>query len=391
MSNSALVSIIIPTKNRCELLRETLASVQAQTYPHWEAIVVDDGSTDGTEELVQSMAVVEKRIRFVRRERNPSGAPTCRNIGLALSKGECVLFLDSDDLLSPSCLELRIQALEANPDLMYVVGEAERFNYFPGDVRIIFGNGDERYDLVRSLCMHYPWQTAGSLWRRQIFDIVGNWDESLEIGQDVELITRILMHKLPYQRLHQRDYFYRQNPDGLGGGNEKLEKQTSHLRRIKRFCELLESRGLLYSRIRTIVAGNYLWIAQNFASAGKFSEAIATWKEAKNRQLVNKLYYTIGCFLLHAIRKGYIKVIAPTITLTLPRGFLINPECSNMSQRFVDNSGQYRPVHYIQNMRGYISNGEFNYWHWSSYPLRRLYRLLFGVKLGRISHKKNNA
>jgi glycosyltransferase involved in cell wall biosynthesis len=84
------VSIIIPTKNRCELLRETLASVVAQTYSEWEAIVIDDGSTDDTEQMVMTMAATERRVRFLRRERRPTGAATCRNLSFSWIRMTCL-------------------------------------------------------------------------------------------------------------------------------------------------------------------------------------------------------------------------------------------------------------------------------------------------------------
>jgi GT2 family glycosyltransferase len=386
-----LVSVIIPTKNRRDLLRETIASVVAQTYPYWEAIIVDDGSNDGTEEMVQNIASTERRVRFVHRDRKPVGAPVCRNIGLALAKGEYVLFLDSDDLLAASCLESRVRALEADSNLMYVVGEAEQFNVIPGDVGVTFGDGTERYDFIRSLCMHYPWQTAGPLWRRRIFNEMGGWDESLEIGQDMDLGVRALAPGFPYQRLHQRDYYYRKNPGGLGMDKEKLEKQASHLQRIERLRELLESRNLLHDKFRTIVAGNYLWVAQNFASAGQFAGAAEAWRNAKRHRLVNKLHYGVGWILLHALKHGYAMVFAPVAALLLPRGCLIHPECSGMSRRFVDISGQYRPVHFPPGAGGCVKNGEFLYWRWVSYPWWRFRLYLNDSKSIGTNNKQKNS
>jgi len=82
-----LVSIVIPTKNRCALLRETLASVQNQTYPNWEAIVVDDGSTDDTWPALMDLAARDPRIRPQRRTGPAGGAPLARNQGFAASRG----------------------------------------------------------------------------------------------------------------------------------------------------------------------------------------------------------------------------------------------------------------------------------------------------------------
>src|SRR5579862_5510174 len=110
------VSIITPTKNRLTLLRETIHSVQQQTSPDWEHIIVDDGSTDGTDEFVLGLAETDSRVRYIPRP-GGEGANVCRNLGLRSSRGEFVVFLDSDDLLAPECLEVRVQATRRNLDV----------------------------------------------------------------------------------------------------------------------------------------------------------------------------------------------------------------------------------------------------------------------------------
>src|SRR5918993_3885046 len=98
MKENPSVSVIIPVYNRVNLVRETLQSVIDQTYADWEAIVVDDGSTDGSYELVIKFAELDHRIKSFRRDRQPKGAPVCRNIGVTKSVGQFLIFLDSDDL-----------------------------------------------------------------------------------------------------------------------------------------------------------------------------------------------------------------------------------------------------------------------------------------------------
>src|SRR5579885_2097317 len=105
-----LVSVIIPVKNRAELITEALESLTKQTHRNWEAIVVDDHSTDGTFGKLETWARLDSRIKvYVRRGRR-GGAPVCRNQGFAVAQGLYVIFLDSDDLLQPWCLQQRVQA-----------------------------------------------------------------------------------------------------------------------------------------------------------------------------------------------------------------------------------------------------------------------------------------
>jgi glycosyltransferase involved in cell wall biosynthesis len=112
---SLLVSIIIPAYNAQRFLRMTLSSAQAQTYPDLEIIVVDDGSTDATAEIAESVGQVDKRVRVVR-QRN-SGVAAARNRGLAEARGEYVAPLDADDLWHPQNLALQMEAIRgAGPE-----------------------------------------------------------------------------------------------------------------------------------------------------------------------------------------------------------------------------------------------------------------------------------
>ncbi|MGV9003507.1 glycosyltransferase family 2 protein [Flavobacterium sp.] len=104
-----LVSIIIPTYNREHLIGNTLLSLLNQTYKNWECIIVDDGSTDATEKTIETFIEKDYRFNFYKREKLPKGASHCRNIGLSKSKGNFVIFLDSDDQLLDFCLEQRIR------------------------------------------------------------------------------------------------------------------------------------------------------------------------------------------------------------------------------------------------------------------------------------------
>src|SRR5690606_34735075 len=108
--NNPLVSIIIPTYTRAHLIGETLDSVLAQTYTHWECIVVDDGSADGTDTLMKSYCDKDARFQYHHRpaDRLPGGN-AARNYGFEVSKGEYVMFLDSDDLYIKTALKERVE------------------------------------------------------------------------------------------------------------------------------------------------------------------------------------------------------------------------------------------------------------------------------------------
>lgn len=108
MTESPFFSIIIPTYNRAEFIGKTLESVLSQTYTDFEVIIVDDGSTDGTQEIVESLK--DERIRYIYQENGERGK--ARNTGMAIANGNYLTFLDSDDLLYLHHLELASQNIE---------------------------------------------------------------------------------------------------------------------------------------------------------------------------------------------------------------------------------------------------------------------------------------
>ena len=108
MRDGPLVSVVIPTWNRLELVRQAIASVVAQTYQKWELIVADDGSTDGTVEELRK--VDDPRIAVLVSE-HIGDLGRLRDLGARAAKGEWLAFLDSDDLWLPDKLELQLEAL----------------------------------------------------------------------------------------------------------------------------------------------------------------------------------------------------------------------------------------------------------------------------------------
>ena len=117
-----LVSIIMPTHNRAHILPTSIKSVLDQTYPHWELLVIDDGSTDNTKEVVESFG--DSRIRYIYQENQRQAA--ARNYGLDMAKGKWITFLDSDDEFFPPFLERTVAVFHANPDVLCVIPKGRK-------------------------------------------------------------------------------------------------------------------------------------------------------------------------------------------------------------------------------------------------------------------------
>ena len=126
MESTSLISVIVPSYNAESFLDETLESVLSQTYENWECIIVNDGSTDNTEEIAKKWCEKDTRFRYIYIKNG--GLSSARNYGIKESKAEYIAFLDHDDVLTPDSLEIRINTLlKENVDLVY--SNAYRINY----------------------------------------------------------------------------------------------------------------------------------------------------------------------------------------------------------------------------------------------------------------------
>lgn len=110
------ISIIIPVHNVAQYIEETINSILQQTYKDWEAIVVNDGSSDSTADIVRRLAVLDSRIQLV--DQRQSGVSVARNMGISLAKGQVLTFLDGDDLWKPSFLSEMLAVYNQGYDLV---------------------------------------------------------------------------------------------------------------------------------------------------------------------------------------------------------------------------------------------------------------------------------
>ena len=183
-----LVSVIIPTYNRRDLVREAIASVLAQTYQDFELIVVDDGSEDDTAEVVHEFAQECSRIRYIFQQNR--GVSAARNRGVALGSGELLAFLDSDDLWQPRKLETQVAFFTSHPEVQ--ICQTEEI-WLRNGVRVNPHNkhcktGGDIFARSLELCLVSP---SAAMLRRKLFERMGGFDESLPACEDYDLWLRI--------------------------------------------------------------------------------------------------------------------------------------------------------------------------------------------------------
>ncbi|MDH4135568.1 MAG: glycosyltransferase [Anaerolineae bacterium] len=203
------VSVIIPAWNAAETIAETLEFLLAQTYSGWEAIVVDDGSTDGTAAIAASFAEQDARIHTVSQPH--LGTSAARNKGVSLAHFGWLLFLDADDWLLPQHLERMTGALISNPDLDAVhcgwtrvasdgkLGAAQGCHQW-GELFEVFARANAFATM--SVCIV----------RRSLVEAVGGFDTSLQTCQDWDLWQRIVRTGARFGAIHEVLARYRMRP-----------------------------------------------------------------------------------------------------------------------------------------------------------------------------------
>ena len=183
------VSVIIPTYQRPKFLRLALESVLVQTFPHFEVIVVDDASRDRTPEIVKEFN--DNRVRYLAHEINKGGS-AARNTGISHARGKYIAFLDDDDEWLPEKLRLQIDVLEkSRPEVGGVYTGCTKINRDNGKVVSHKTPTQRGHMFSRLLIKNCISSTSSILLKKECFERVGLFDESLPSFQDYDLCLRI--------------------------------------------------------------------------------------------------------------------------------------------------------------------------------------------------------
>jgi glycosyltransferase involved in cell wall biosynthesis len=205
-----LVSILIPAYNSEEWITQTLQSAVAQTWPHKEIIVVDDGSSDRTAEVARRFA--SKEVSVVTKENE--GAAAARNRALQLSQGDYIQWLDADDLLAPDKIEKQVQALGevANKRILlsapwgYFSYRTNRARFVPSS---LYHDLSPVEWLLRKMSGNVHMQTGTWLTSRELADAAGPWDTRMISDDDGEYYCRVLLASEGTRFVSESKVFYR--------------------------------------------------------------------------------------------------------------------------------------------------------------------------------------
>jgi len=235
------ISIIIPAYNRAWIIKEAIDSVLAQNFYDFELIVVDDGSSDNTLEILSSYRNKIKVIKQINR-----GVSAARNKGILSSSGDYIAFLDSDDIWLPGKLETQFEFFKNNPEAL--ICQTEEI-WIKNGKRMNPGKRHKKvsgmfFEKSLELCLVSP---SAVMMKRSLFDLVGLFDESLLACEDYDLWLRV-NHKYPVFLIDTPLIVKRGGHDDQLSGMHSLDKY-----RIQSIHKLLESNILTKDQQRAAI------------------------------------------------------------------------------------------------------------------------------------------
>lgn len=230
MSDKPLVSIIIPTFNRAHLIGETLESVLAQTYTNWECIVVDDGSTDNTNEIMTAYCAKDFRIQYYHRPKDRlPGGNSARNYGFELSLGDYIQWFDSDDIMHSSKLSFQVSYLKES-DYPFTVCQTE---VFEETIDRLLGL---RHDVIHSLNplrdfikMDLVFMTPSAIYKRSFLERFSlKFDEELKAAQEWAFISRALFFSTDYHYTDRILVLIRKHQSSISYQKDSKQQKSYH-------------------------------------------------------------------------------------------------------------------------------------------------------------------
>lgn len=214
------VTIIMATYNRAHFIVETLKSIQNQTFSNWECLIVDDGGTDNTTEIIRPILVQDSRFRLLKRiGKYKKGLPGCRNYGLDLAKGEFIIFFDDDDVVHPQNLELCVLELSRNDVSFCRYLRSVFFNEF--DYNFEYATDYNSFfidvnDVEKLLKNELPFNSCAVMWSKECFTN-NRFVENLMYAEEWELYSRILTTKIKGISINKCLFYGRKHPNSNTG------------------------------------------------------------------------------------------------------------------------------------------------------------------------------
>jgi glycosyltransferase involved in cell wall biosynthesis len=299
-----VVSILMPVFNGAAYVGQAIESALAQSYPDFELIVVNDGSTDSSAEVIRPY-LADPRIRYF--EQPNGGVAAARNAAIRVAKGRYIGFLDQDDLWLPEKLQLQVQYLDSHPDVGLVHANQSYIDSAGRPTRLPFDDGFAKVSdwCFGELFVRNRIAVLTVLARKSVFDRLGPLNETIAGGDDYEMWLRISKH-FPIGHHDQVVAHYRTHESNVSNDNFRMTR--TDLGAIQSMLQIYpEARkalgaGIVDARLFELnyqLGGWYMWKARDHARARQHY-----WQAIRSRPLHLKSYRRFAwCSLNDAQRR----------------------------------------------------------------------------------------
>ncbi len=306
------VSFIIPHFERPELLQETLRSILNQSITDWEAIVVDDGSTE--QSWRRARKITDPRIRFLQRTDGIKGPSRCRNIGWQSATSDHVIFVDSDDLVAPKCAEIRLWHINQSPTAGFAVFPVMLFKSKPGDMATLWNKFDSDNDLPRFLASDPCWHTSSPIWRRDTLQALGGFNEKIMYGDDSDLHIRSIYSHIKYIKYPDciPDAFVRRTDAARITNSISDTLLDSRMTRLEEGSEIVNRYGNVFEQ--NIWAGQYFseceFLLFNIANSRcRQNKTILLWEKHHHPKLRDRAIFRSYLLIANFFLKRFYLVV----------------------------------------------------------------------------------
>lgn len=290
--NLPKVSIIMATYNRSEYILESILSIQDQTFENWECIIIDDGGTDNTQEILAPILGQDTRFQyFMRTPDYQKGLPGSRNYGLNLAQGDYIIFFDDDDIAHPQNLELCVLELSQNGiafcryirdvfrgDFVYDFDYSKEYTSFHID------QNDTESILKNELLFN----SCAVMWKKECFE--HRWFiEDLMYAEEWELFSRIISSGVKGISINKSLFYGRKHPDSNTGEffrNDPIRRESNALAICLVIKNLKERKLLSYTILRY-----FIQVALGYKEYNLFERIINILDLPKIEQLKLRLFY----------------------------------------------------------------------------------------------------
>lgn len=286
-------SVIVPLYNKALYVKKALESICAQTYKDFECIIVDDGSTDNSADIAQSIisSLSETDHSIIRILRQPnSGVAKARNVGVENSHGEYLCFLDADDWWEPTYLEEMDKLIKTYPDAgLY---GCDYYYVKNGKMKIYPKNAEGYIDYckVYTDCKAMPIHPNGAIIPRNVFDEIGGFNPSIKMGEDFILFMQIVL-KYKVAFLNKQLVYFNQDADPKWRAITKLHKPEHHMLWHVSHREEIERTNAAYKAMIDMLRVKSLlpyWLSDEYHDAAAAELQKVDW--SKQPKKVKKQY-----------------------------------------------------------------------------------------------------